>query len=145
MEPTSAVALSLALGAGTLAGKEVVSGVVKDAYAALKDLLKNRYSKVSVEGIEQAPASKDRRAVVEKDLTDAGAGQDVELLAASQKLTELVRQQAPTVAAAIGVDLKHVEAAYLHLADVISTGTGVKVEKGTFTDGIEIRGVRAGA
>ena len=36
MEPISAVALSLALGAGATVGKEVVSAVVKDAYAALR-------------------------------------------------------------------------------------------------------------
>jgi hypothetical protein len=36
MEPISAVALSLALGAGAVAGREVVSGLVKDAYTALK-------------------------------------------------------------------------------------------------------------
>ena len=32
MEPISAIALSLALGAGAVAGKEVVSALVKDAY-----------------------------------------------------------------------------------------------------------------
>jgi hypothetical protein len=40
MEPISAIALSLALGAGATAGKELVSSLVKDAYSALKGLLK---------------------------------------------------------------------------------------------------------
>jgi hypothetical protein len=43
MEPISAIAMSLALGAGAIAGKEAVSALVKDAYAALKGLLKSRY------------------------------------------------------------------------------------------------------
>jgi hypothetical protein len=43
MEPISAIAMSLALGAGAVAGKEVVSALVKDAYGKLKDLIKNRY------------------------------------------------------------------------------------------------------
>jgi hypothetical protein len=43
MEPISAVVISLALGAGAIAGKEVVSSVVKDAYGKLKELLKSRY------------------------------------------------------------------------------------------------------
>jgi hypothetical protein len=34
MEPVSAIALSLALGAASVAGKEVVSAVVKDAYSS---------------------------------------------------------------------------------------------------------------
>src|SRR5437868_4288859 len=48
MEPISAIALSLAVGAGAIAGKEAVSAVVKDAYTALKDLIKSRYPKVSI-------------------------------------------------------------------------------------------------
>ena len=42
MEPISAVALSLALGAGATAGQEVVSSLVKDAYSALKNLIASR-------------------------------------------------------------------------------------------------------
>ena len=144
MEPISAVALSLALGAGAVAGKEVVSGLVKDAYTALKELIKSRYPKVSVEQLEQAPNSKNRRAVVEEDLTDAGAGQDAELASAAHTLIKLIEQHAPTAAAAIGVDLKDVSAANLRLADIAASGTGVKVEHGTFTGDIDIRGVRAG-
>jgi hypothetical protein len=105
MVPISAVALSLALGAGASAGKEVISALVKDAYAALKDLIGNRYPKVSVEQLEQAPDSKNRRAVLEEDLVAFGAGQDAELLAAARTLIGLVQQHAPFAAAAIGVDL----------------------------------------
>ncbi len=144
MEPISAIALSLALGAGAVAGKEVVSALVKDAYTALKDLIKNRYPKVSIDQLEQAPVSKSRRAVVEEDLTASSAGQDAELAAAAHHLMELVQQHAPAVASAIGVDLKDVAAANLRLADIAASGTGVKVEHGTFTGDIDIRGVRAG-
>jgi hypothetical protein len=111
MELIASVALSLALGAGTIAGKEVVGALVKDACSAIRDLIKKRYPMVSVEQLEQAPVSKNRRAAVKEDLTNSGAGQDTELLAATLKLTELVRQQAPGVAAAIGVNLEDVEAA----------------------------------
>src|SRR4051812_7826115 len=144
MEPISAVALSLALGAGAIIGKEVVSAAVKDAYAALKDLIKKRYPKAAVEQIEQAPASKSRRAVIEEDLTAAGAGQDADLAAAARALIELVQQHAPAAAAAIGVDLKDVSAANLRLSDIAAAGTGVKLEKSTFTGDIDIKGVRAG-
>ena len=144
MEPISAIVLSLALGAGATATKELASTVVKDTYEALNGLIKRRYPKVSVEQLEQAPQSKSRRGVVEEDLTAAGAGQDAELVAAAHRLTELVQQQAPGVAAAIGVDLRDVEAANLRLADIAASGTGVKVEKGKFSGDIDIRGVRAG-
>jgi hypothetical protein len=41
--------MSLALGAAAIAGKELVSGVIKDAYGKLKELIKNRYPNVSLE------------------------------------------------------------------------------------------------
>jgi hypothetical protein len=144
MEPISAIAISLALGAGAAAGKEVVGAVVKDAYGKLKTLIMTRYPKVSIDQLEASPASKNRRAVVEEDLTAAGAGQDAELLTAAHKLTELIQQHAPGVAGVVGVDLKDVAAANLLLADIVASGTGVKVERGTFTGDIDIRGVRAG-
>jgi len=144
MEPISAIALSLALGAGAVAGKEVVSALVKDAYAGLKGLIANRYPNVSIEQLEQAPDSKARRAVVEEDLSAFGAGQDGELAAAARQLIDLVERHAPAAATAVGVDLKDVEAANLRLADIAASGTGVKLEKGKFCGDIDIRGVRAG-
>jgi hypothetical protein len=144
MEPISAIAMSLALGAGAIAGKEVVSALVKDAYAALKGLLKSRYPKVSVDHLEQAPESRARRAGVEEELTAASAGHDMEVVAAARSLIEMIQKHAPGAAAAVGVDLKAVSAANLRLADIAAAGTGVKVEHGTFTGDIDIRGVRAG-
>ena len=74
----SAIALSLALGAGATAGTEAVKDVVKDAYDALKNLIKSRYSKVSIDQLEQAPETNNRRAVVEEDLSKVGAGEDAD-------------------------------------------------------------------
>ena len=82
--------------------------------------------------------------MVEEDLTASGAGQDPELLAATQELLKLIQQHAPGAATAIGVALKDVQAANLRLADIVASGTGVTVEGGTFTGDIDIRGVRAG-
>jgi len=122
----------------------VVSAIVKDAYTALRGLIKSRYPQVSIEQIEQAPGSKNRRAVVEEDLTVSGAGQDTELIATAHTLMELVQQHAPAAASAIGIDFKDVVAANLRLADIAASGTGVKVERGTFVGDIDIQGVRAG-
>ena len=86
---------SLALGAGAIAGKEVVSALVKDAYGELKDLIKNRYPKVAIDQLEQAPESKSRRAVVEEDLNASSAGQDAELVATAHTLIKLIKEHAP--------------------------------------------------
>ena len=144
MEPISAISLSLALGAGAVAGKEIVSALVKDAYAALKARIASRYPEVSVEQLEAAPQSKARRAVIEEDLTAAGAETDLDLVAAARELIERVKRDAPAAATAIGVDLKDVEAANLRLADITASGTGVKVEKSKVHGDIDIQGVRAG-
>ena len=145
METLSAIALSLALGAGATAGKEVVSAAVKDAYKSLKTLIMSRYPKVSIEQLERAPQSKSRRAVVEEDLAAAGAASDASLAAAARALVELVQQSVPTAAAAIGVELKDVEAVNLRLADIAASGPGVIVKHGKFAGDIDIRGVRAGS
>jgi hypothetical protein len=144
MEPISAVVISLALGASAIAGKEVVSAIIKDAYAFLKDLVRTRYPKVPIDQLEEAPGSKSRREVVEEDLTASGAGEDADLLNAAHKLAELIEQHMPSAAAAIGVDLKDVSAANLRLANIVALGTGVRVKGGKFTQDINIQGVRSG-
>jgi hypothetical protein len=138
------ITLSLALGAAAMVGQEVINISVQEAYTGLKNLIRGRYPQVSIDPIEQAPASKARRAVVEEDLTSAGATQDAELAAAALALIDLIQKHEPATAQAIGVDLKEVSAANLRLADISARSTGVKVEKGTFSGDIDIRGVRAG-
>jgi hypothetical protein len=144
VEPFSEIALSVALGAGISAGKELVNDLVKDAYATVKKLLKKRYPNVSLEKLEQIPASKNVQMVVEKELSDYGAGQDAELAVAAHNLIKLIHQYAPAAAFTIGVDLKDVAAVNLRLADIAASGTGVKVERGTFAGDIDIRGVSGG-
>jgi hypothetical protein len=146
MEPVSAIALSLALGAARIAGEETIKSLVKDAYDKLKDLIKTRYPKVSVEQLEQAPKSKSRRSVVEEDLIESGAGRDPDVVIAAKELTTLIEQHAPATAAEIGVDLQDIRAANLRLSDITlsSPGTGVKLRSGTFTGDVDIHGVHIG-
>ncbi len=142
MEPISAIVTALALGAAA-GTKDIATQLVKDAYAALKALFKSRYPKVSVEQLEQAPESKNRRGVVEEDLQSSNAGHDQELVEAARKLIELILREAPQSAAVIGVDLKNIEAATLSLGGIVSAGTGVRVQSGKF-ENIEIHDVQAG-
>jgi hypothetical protein len=144
MEPISAtIVTAIALGAAA-ALKEVSSQAVRDAYAGLKTLIQRKYAKVPLAQLEENPASKARRAVVEEELTAAGAEHDEELLQHAKAVVEAVQEHAPEAAAAIGVDLEEVKGATLRIADVIASGTGVKVRKGEFTGDLDISGVRAG-
>ncbi len=83
MEPINAIALGLALGAGAVAGKEIVSALVEDASAGPKALIATRYPEVSLEQLDAAPQSKARRAVIEEELAASGAARDLDLVAAA--------------------------------------------------------------
>jgi hypothetical protein len=143
LEPITAIVTALALGAAS-AFKEVGAQSVKDAYAGLKALIQRKYAKVPLTQLEEKPESKSRRDVVAEELTEADAARDEELLKQARAVLEAVQQHAPQSAGAIGIDLEEVKGAALRIADVIASGTGVKVKKGEFSGDIDIRGVRAG-
>jgi hypothetical protein len=143
MEPVTMIATALALGAA--AGlKPTAEQAVKDAYAALKALIKSKYPRVSVGHLEEAPESKARRTVLEEDLTSVQAAADRELLQRAKEMMEAVRQHAPAAAAAVGVDLDDIRAAAIELEDIVAQGTGVKLRKADVAGPISIKKVRSG-
>jgi hypothetical protein len=81
---------------------------------------------------------------VEEDLTKEGAGHSAEVLAQAKALLDLIAQHAPTTAEVIGVSLTDITSASLRIADVLSSGSGVKVEGANIGGDITIQGVRAG-
>jgi hypothetical protein len=143
MDPLTSLVTALAAGAAA-ALQSTVEQVVKDSYAALKGLIQRKYTQVNVDQLEANPSSKSRRGVVEEDLKGAGADRDAEVLQQAQALLEAIQSHAPEAAAAIGVDLKEIAGASLAIRRVIATGTGVKVEQGTFSGDIIIEDVQAG-
>jgi hypothetical protein len=148
MDPVSAIVGALALGA-SVALKTATEQAVKDAYAKLKVLIQTRYASVSADlvQLEETPDSKSRRAVIEEVLQRDGAQTDPNLrdiAAQAQALVSLIRNRAPEANAATGIVLEDVEAVNTRLADIVASGTGVKITNGTFTGDIDIRGVRAG-
>ena len=121
MDPVSTIVTAFALGASAIVNS--APKAVKDAYKSLKELIRERYAGVSsdLDKLEERPNSEARRAVLEESLKHQGAQGDPELsrlAAQARALVELIRNQAPQAAAAIGVDLKGVEAGSLHLAGV---------------------------
>lgn len=145
MDVISIMATAIALGAE--AGLEdPTARVVKDGYTALKQLILQRLPTVfpSVEQLEQAPKSMARRAVVEEELNHAGAANDTEFLAQVKAFLELVEQQTPGVATVIGVSLNDIRSASLSIRDVVSSGSGVTVDKAEIGGDISIEDIRAG-
>jgi hypothetical protein len=145
MEPITAIVTALALGAA--AGlKGTTEQLITDGYTALKMLIKRTFPRtsVSVDQLEQAPDSKARRAVVEEDLTQEGAGHNAEILAHTKALLDVIAQRVPHTAEIIGVSLKDITGASLRIADVLSSGSGVSVAGANIGGDITIQGVRAG-
>jgi hypothetical protein len=143
MDPLTSIVTALVAGAAA-ALKPTVEQVIKDTYAGLKALITRKYATVNVDLLEQNPSSETRQAVVKEDLEKVAAAQDAEVLAQAQALLDTIKTHAPATAAAIGVDLKDIEAASLTIADVIATGTGVKGEHLKTSGDIKIEKVRAG-
>jgi hypothetical protein len=128
MEPITLIVTSLALGAA--AGlKPTAEQVIRDAYGGLKSLIQRKYAEVSIEQLEKAPESKPRRAVVEEDLTQAGAGKDEEVLRQAKILLDAIQAHAPETASAIGVDI-----------NVVASGDGAVAIGGDAKDSTIITG-----
>ena len=143
MEPVTAIVTALVSGAA--AGlKPAAEKFIKDAYDGIKALIKRKISAPVVEVLEADPSSETAKTLLGEQLKKAGAGDDEELLKQAKALLELIKQHAPQIPETIGVKLGDVEAASLVLDDIISSGSGVVVEKGKFEKDIKITGVRAG-
>ena len=143
MDPISIIVAALASGAA--AGlKPTAEKIIKDAYAGLMGMIQRKYNNVDLRPFENKPESESERESLAEDLADAGATGDQELLDLAKVLIDAVAKHDKATAAAIGVDLEEVKAAYLNIRKVTTTGTGVKVKKGEFEGGIDIGEVSAG-
>lgn len=137
------VVAAIALGAQE-GVRETVANAVKDTYAGLKRLITDRYKGVDPGAVESRPSSAAKRASLEEDLKDAGAGTDAELLAAAKAVIEAVRADNPQAGEPLGVDLERIEAEALRIQNVQSTGGAVRVRDAKVAGTIDISGVSSG-
>ena len=130
MDPVTAIVAALSAG-GVFVLKEVASEGVKDAYGELKARLKNHYPGVSVDELEEQPASKARQAVVAEELEREEASKDTDLVRFAQTVVEMIQKQGRDVARSIGVDLGTLDQANVTFGNVLAGkgATGVKIEK----------------
>ncbi|ADJ29248.1 hypothetical protein [Nitrosococcus watsonii] len=143
MEPVIVIVSAFAAGAA-VAVKSTTEQAIQDAYQGLKALIQSKYGDVALETLEKKPESEAKQASVAEDLTDADAGNDEELLDQAKALLDAIKAHEPQAAATIGVDLEKVEAEYIRLKDILSTGTGVRGRDIKTRGGVEVEGVRAG-
>ncbi len=143
MEPITLIVAALTL--GIAAGlKPTAEQAVKDAYSDLRELIKRRYG-VGLDGLEKKPDSAAQQAAVQETLTDAGAEQDADLLAQAKALIDQVNRADPDSAAAVGLDIEAVEAAFLRARRIAASGggTAARIKDSTFSGGIELEDISA--
>ena len=141
MDPISLVVAAVVLGAS--AGlTEAASQVVRDAYTGLKALLSGRA--VDVSGVERKPKSETQRAALTKTLTDTPQVVDDEVLAAARAVTDAVAAHDPEAARLVGVSLRDVQAEFVKIGSVTSSGDGVVAEGVRLAGGFTVEEVRAG-
>jgi len=122
--------------------QETAATAVKDAYAALKRLLGAR--DINVSALERRPESPTQREALRETLSDRSVSEDRELIEAARRVADAVAASDAGAGAAVGVDLKRVQAEFLRISSVQAEGTGIRVEEGKFSGGIDIGKVRAG-
>jgi hypothetical protein len=101
-----------ALAAGAVAAaKDTATHAIKDAYAGIRQYIKDRYAAVPLEALEKEPDSKGQQLVVQEKLEKAGAAKDTELPALLKQFVEALKAQMPDVGKTVGVDLQNIQAA----------------------------------
>lgn len=146
MEPVTLIATAVAIGASEGA-RETTKQAIGDAYAVLKNWISSKYRSVTadVEGLEQEPDEALRRALLEKKLAQAGAGDDPQLRALAQALLSAVDEQAPAIPATVGVCLRRTSVGGdIEVADIaVDGGSGVAAEDVAAGGSLRIQGVSA--
>ncbi|MEU6190493.1 MULTISPECIES: hypothetical protein [Nocardia] len=146
MDPVTLIVAAVATGAAAGLG-ELVKQTVVDSYNSVRRMISDRYEVIEAEvvGVASEPEEPLRRQLLAKKLTQVGAGEDVELVAAAQQLLRLVAEQAPQAAEIVGVQLNRVDAAGdIEVTDVaVQGGIGVQANDVATGGSMTIRGVRA--
>ena len=145
MDPDAATVIVSAISAGAVAGmKDTATTAVKDAYAALRRLLTDRYQ-VDVSAVENKPESRAKRDSLAEDLSETGADGDVEVLEAAQEIIASIAEHSPDIGPAVGVDLEKLRAAAaVRIRDVTATGTGVHGRDWVVHGDVDISSINAG-
>ena len=148
MGPIQLILTALTTGA-TLAAEAVAGQAIRDAYAAIKKLINERYTTIQsdVEKLEEKPDNALRQQLIQQALEEANADQDMQLLRKAQALLAAAEAQGPALQNVTGINMEKVRAASLNLTDIIAHGTGnvigVNMNDITVDGAIEISNVRA--
>jgi hypothetical protein len=133
--------ITAAIAAGAAAGlTSTASQAVRDAYDALKNVIRRRFPRVDVTPVEELPESGAKQASLSEDLVRFGADRDTEVVRLAEALVAVIEREAPEVADRVGVDLEQVKGEFLTIRRVAG---GVRAREVETRGGIEITDVTA--
>jgi hypothetical protein len=128
MDPLSWILAAVLAGAATPM-QATVADAVKDAYAALKRIVVERYRGVDLTMVERDP----------------GVSGDVDLLSRAKALLDEVARSVPRLADVVGVDIGRIKAGTIRIEDIVSAGSGVRLKDAVAAGDFVVSGIRAGA
>ncbi len=145
MDPITAIVTALALGASE-GLKSTATQAIRDLYSGLKSIIQKKYTIASrsLEVLEEAPDSINKRGSLQEDLAKTDVLHDTQLLERAQTLLTAIKDQAPQAAQAIGIKLEDIETANVRLRDISVSGPnaiGVHLKGVKTKDSIDITGV----
>jgi hypothetical protein len=144
MDPLSWILAAVLAGAATPM-QATVADAVKDAYAALKRIVVERYRGVDLTMVERDPKAPDNRRALERQLREAGVSGDVDLLSRAKALLDEVARSVPRLADVVGVDIGRIKAGTIRIEDIVSAGSGVRLKDAVAAGDFVVSGIRAGA
>jgi hypothetical protein len=147
MDPISLIVTALTAGAAA-ALKPTAERAVKDAYDALKTIIRDRYQRVAttVDTLESQPDSRPRREIVEEELAASDAVMDSDVLARAQSVLQVVQDLAPDIADEVAIDLEQIRVgASVNIKDVVAAGRAIRIRDADVGEDLNITGIRADA
>jgi len=143
MEPIGMIIGALVMGM-TAVAKDVGGQIVKDAYAGLKRVIVDRYSRAgSIAAMEEDPSSDTQRKALTETLTKAGLATDAEVLGKAKELSQALAKVPREALTAAGVRIGELEAINARFGDIeVSGGTGIDIGKATLKGDLTIGNVK---
>jgi len=132
MEPITTLIVTAAV-LGASAGLKITSEqVIKDTYAAFKQVIVDHYGDYrdlidSLEFLGKKPEDSSRQAAFESELATVEVVENVELIQAAKAIHVAVETYSPETPSAIGMDIEELKAALLEADNVSAGDSGIAV------------------
>lgn len=143
MDPITLMVTAITAGAAA-ALKPTAEQAVKDAYAALKTVIRDRYTRVatSVETLEQKPKDEPRRKILEEELAESDAIMDETVLSQAQALLKAIQDHAPESASDVAIDIDRIKVgANLNIRKVVAEGRAIRIKDSEITNDLNIEDI----